>query len=80
MLTALLGFRERYATVQRAQDGLTPVVDLQLGEDVGDMVAHGLLADHHPRGDLAVAQALCDEAEDLQLSRGQFLEQSCRGR
>ena len=38
------------------------------------MRLHGLVAQHEPRRDLAVREALGDEAEDLGLARGQRRE------
>jgi hypothetical protein len=48
--------------------GFDPVLDLELGEDVGDVDAGGLDADHQQGGDLAVAVAPGDEAKDLGLA------------
>jgi hypothetical protein len=45
---------------QGAHDCLAPIVDLQLGESVRDVVAHHLLADGQLLRDLPVAQALRD--------------------
>src|SRR5918998_4687914 len=62
-------------------DGVSPVGDLQFGEDVGDVVAYGLGAEVEAGGDLGVGVALGDEVEDLDLTGsqlGQGLGGSCR--
>jgi len=56
--------------VQGTQDGLVAVMNMQLGEYVGDVVAHRLLAEHQPGGYLPISQALGDECENLKLPRG----------
>ena len=58
-----------------AYDGLDAVSDLRLGEDVGDVVTHRLLADDELLGYLAVAQTLRDEAQYLQFPRGEFFKE-----
>jgi hypothetical protein len=50
------------------EDGLCPVGDLQFGEDVGDVVAHGLGADKVMPGYFGVGVPLGDEVEDLTLA------------
>ncbi len=55
-------------------DGLRTVGDLQLGEDVGDVVAHGLLAEVKPSGDLGVCLVAGDELQDLALAVGELGE------
>src|SRR5829696_6389420 len=55
-------------------DRMSPVSNLQLGEDVGDMVAYGPRADKQTCGDLGVGVALGYEVEDLDLARGEFGE------
>jgi hypothetical protein len=42
----------------------------QLGPDVGDMPMHGMPAEYQPLGDLGVAEARCDQVEDLEFARG----------
>ena len=54
------------------EDGLSSVGDLQLGEDVGDVVAHGLGTDEEVPGDFGVVVTLGDEVEDLTLAGGEF--------
>src|SRR5215210_2931627 len=43
----------------------------QLAEHVGDVAVDGMLADREACGDLPVAQAFCDESQDLQLPAGE---------
>src|SRR5919112_407194 len=62
----------------RPDDSVCPVGNLQLGEDVGDVVAYGLGADKQACGDLGVGVALGYEIEDLYLARGELGE--CFGR
>jgi hypothetical protein len=50
------------------EDGLRSVDYLQLGEDVGNVVAHGLGADEEVPGDFGVGVTLGDEVEDLTLA------------
>src|SRR5262245_40661015 len=64
----LLG-RPAETRVAGSNDRLSPVLDLDLVEDMGDVVAHGLLRQIEPRGDLGVVEALRDEIEDLALAR-----------
>jgi len=45
----------------RADDRLRPVGHLQFGEYVGDVITHGLGAEHQPFRDFGVAVALRDE-------------------
>src|SRR4030095_9956872 len=47
------------------------VVDVQLGEDVGDVVAYRLGADDEAAGDVAVVSALGDQVQYLPLPLGQ---------
>src|SRR5689334_13143657 len=60
------------AGVARAHDGLGPGADVELGEDVGDMVAEGLGAHAELTGDLAVVEAAGHQVEDLNLARGEI--------
>lgn len=48
--------------MQGTKDGLTATVDLQLGEDTGDVVAYHLLADHEPGGYLPLSHPLRNES------------------
>jgi len=57
------------APVSGEHDGLRAVLDADLVEDVGDVVAHGLLRQVEPRRDLRVVQALRDQVENLALAR-----------
>src|SRR6476659_7381843 len=50
---------------------LDPAGDLQLGQDVPDVDADGLLADEQPLADLPVRPALGDQREPLVLPPGQ---------
>src|SRR5690606_27799129 len=52
-------------------DRLDAIAQVELGEDARDIGLDGLLADHQGLGDLAVGQAVGDEAQHLQLPRGQ---------
>ena len=51
--------------------GLDPGVDLELGEDVGDVDAGGLGADEQRLGDLVVAAAGRDQGQHLGLAWGE---------
>src|SRR3954470_3880145 len=51
-----------------AASGLFPVVDVELGEDGGDVVADRLRLDEQSLCDGVVAASLCKEAENLPLS------------
>src|SRR5215218_476008 len=63
------------------EDGLRPVGYLELGEDVGDVVAHGLGAHVQEFGDPGVVVALGYEVEHLALAGGELGEGFCgRGR
>src|SRR5262252_9370722 len=72
------GFRDRgpgllrrpraKAGVAGADDRLRAVFDLDLVEDVGDIVAHGLLGEIEPRRNLRVIQPLGDQFEDFGLA------------
>src|SRR5215472_12212838 len=64
--------------VAGAHDRLRAILDLDLVEDVGDVVAHGLHGKIEARGDLRVVQSLRDELEDLRLPRGQAGESAGR--
>jgi hypothetical protein len=55
----------------RDRGGLDPVAGVELGQDVGDVDAGGLDANHQLLGDLAVGVAAGDKAEDLGLARRQ---------
>ncbi len=54
-----------------AHDGLRPVRDLQLGVDVGDVVAHRLGAEVETGRNLRVAKTLGDKVEDLAFAVGE---------
>src|SRR5215207_8667248 len=56
-----------------------PVGNLQLGEDVGDVVTHGLRTKEEACGDLGVGVTLRDEVEDLHLAGGEFRKGLLRG-
>jgi hypothetical protein len=55
----------------RANDRLCPVGDLQLGEDVGDIVAHGLRAEGELSRDGGIGVDPGDEAQNLALTAGE---------
>jgi len=56
------------------EDGLRPVGYLELGEDVGDVVAYGLGAHEQEFGDPGVVVALGYEIEHLALAGGELGE------
>src|SRR6187402_2547433 len=56
------------AGVAGEHDRLRAVLDLELGEDVRDVVAHGLLGEAERRGDLGVVAALGDQLHQLVLA------------
>src|SRR5688572_16894036 len=60
----------------RLDDALRAGGDAELGEDVGDVVAHGLLAEGQAAGDGVVVEAAGDEVEDLALAIGQLGERA----
>lgn len=53
------------------EDGLGPVVDVELPVDVGDVVSDGLLGDVEGSGYLLVAVAAGEGGDDLQLAAGE---------
>src|SRR5919197_1729970 len=59
------------ALADRVERGLGAVEDLELLVHVADVVAHRLFADLQPVGDLLVGHPGRDQAQDLQLARGQ---------
>src|SRR5215470_14042046 len=59
------------ARLARPNDRLSAVLDLELVEERGHVVAHGFLGKPEPGPDLRVVQAVRDELEDLGLARGQ---------
>jgi hypothetical protein len=65
--------------VAGGDDRLGPFGQLELAEDVGHVVGHGLGRQEHLLGDLAVGQPGGDPVEDLALTIGQ-LREWCRGR
>src|SRR5262249_61107388 len=67
------------ACLASADDGLGAVGHLQLADDIGHVVAHGLRAEHQSVGDLAVARALGDEIEYLALAVAELWEGLRRG-
>src|SRR5690606_4417823 len=62
------------ALPQRVEGGLRTVVEAQLREDLGEAVAHGLLAHAQPLGDLLVRGALGEVAEDRLLPLRQLAD------
>ena len=56
---------------------MSAVGDLEFGEDVGDMVTHGLRAEEEAAGDLRVTVTPGDEVEDLALAGGKLGEGIC---
>ena len=61
-------------------DGLDAVAQVELLEDVGDVGLDRRVADEQPLGDLGVREALGDQAEDLELARGQLVDRLRRRR
>src|SRR6478609_4929256 len=57
-----------------ADDGGCPVGYPQFGEDVGHVVADGLVAEHETCRDVGVAPSGGDEVENLVFAGGQFGE------
>src|SRR5690606_25251995 len=57
------------AALDGGEDGLGAVGDAELGEDVAQVDLHGALDEAEVGGDLLVAAAARDEAEDLELAR-----------
>ena len=55
-----------------ADNGLGTMRNLELGEDVGDVVAHGLGVDVEPSGDLLVIASPDYEVEDPALAGGEL--------
>src|SRR3954464_10796162 len=74
------GTRVLAGPAEGAHDELRPCLDFQLGEDAGDVVAHRLLAQGEPRGDLCVVEALGDEIDDFLLASGKTAERLARWR
>src|SRR5258706_6237582 len=72
--------RRTQPRVARTNDGLRPACHLQLAKDVGDVIAHGLAAQHKLFGNRGVGVALRDEGQDLALTLGQLWERLRRGR
>ena len=68
-----------HAGFSRAQDSLGTVPDLEFGDDVADVVAHGLGRDHEGARDVAVGHSACNESEHLTLTIGEFGEQHRQG-
>ena len=56
-----------------AEGGLGPVGGLELVEDMGDVVLHGLQGDAEGPGDLLVAGTLGQQVEDLAFPCGQVV-------
>jgi hypothetical protein len=67
------------ARVPGLHDGLGPVGDLQLGQDVGDVIAHRLLAQPQPGRDRRVGPALGDQIQHLAFPVRQLREHLRRG-
>ena len=73
-VTALRETVDAHAGVTRFHDRLRAVDDAELCEHVGDVIAHGLLADGELAGDRGVALTARDELEDLALAFRQVWE------
>ena len=64
----------------RENDGLHPIADVELAQDVRDVRLHRVLA-HDERGrDLCVREAAGDELDDFEFSRRELLEPARRAR
>src|SRR5919205_1084059 len=64
-------FALSHARLPGTDDGLGPISNLQLGEDVRDVVAHGLGAQMELFRDGGVGVSLRDEVQDLALAVGE---------
>ena len=60
--------------VSSGSDRLGAIVDVQFGEDVGDMVAHGAFTEMQLGRDRRVAHAAGEEFEHVALSWAQLWE------
>src|SRR3974390_401415 len=63
----------------RQHDQARAVLDLELGVEVRDLVAHGLVRHGEARGALRVVEALRDQLDEFPLARGERGEGSRRG-
>ena len=48
-------------------------LDIELGADIPDVVGHRVMTDEQPVRDLAIPPSSADQAQNIQLSRGQHL-------
>ena len=64
-------FPDKAGIAAQSNADITKYVTSYAGQQVRDVVLHGLLGEEHPLADLAVGQALADEVEDLPLLLGQ---------
>src|SRR5438128_808674 len=55
-------------------DSVFLAVDAQLAVDRGELIFNGLLGENESFGDGGVGQALGDEADDVALARGEFVD------
>src|SRR5207248_4273811 len=62
------------ASLARANYGCAPISHLEFAQDVCDMVAHCLGAQHEPSGDVRVLVALRDQVEDFSLAIAELRE------
>src|SRR5207248_60079 len=62
------------ARISGAHNGLCPISDLELAEDIGDMVLHRLGTQHQLPGNRSIALALGDQVEDLALTLSEVRE------
>ncbi|HTX59338.1 MAG TPA: hypothetical protein VMH02_06620 [Verrucomicrobiae bacterium] len=63
--------RLRDAAAQRHDRDLRARAELELGQDVRDVVLHGLVAERQPPADLLVREPLHEQVDDLKLAGGE---------
>ena len=59
----------------RVGRGLEAIADVQLREEVRDVIANRVRADEKLLSNLGVALPACEQLQDLDLARGQVLEE-----
>src|SRR5262249_7158022 len=66
--------------LERERAGFGPRGHTELGEDVLQVPAHGVLADYKLLGDLSIASSRRDQTQDLELPRRQSVRVGASGR